>query len=171
MDTDKNTLPKRKSTRLKNFDYSSNGAYFVTICTHNKEKILWSTDIHDNVGANCVRPCDNIQLSQYGLAIKNEIEKISSVYGDIVKIEKFVVMPNHIHMIISIDTYGRTQFAPTISRIIKQFKGAVTKQIGRSIFQRSFHDHIIRNESDYLKIWNYIDTNPAKWTDDCFYIE
>ena len=163
--------PVRKPNRLKNYMYNSNGMYFITICVKDKQKILWSTDKYDNVGANCVRPCDNIQLSHYGLVIKNEIEKISSVYSDIVKIEKFVVMPNHIHMIVLIDTYGRTQFAPTISRIIKQFKGAVTKQIGRSIFQRSFHDHIIRNDADYLKIWNYIDTNPAKWNEDCFYIE
>ena len=163
--------PVRKPNRLKNYMYNSNGMYFITICIKDKKKILWSTDEYGNVGANCVRPCDNIQLSQYGLIVKNEIKKISSVYSDIVKIEKFVVMPNHIHMIVLIDTYGRTQFAPTISRIIKQFKGAVTKQIGRSIFQRSFHDHIIRNDADYLKIWNYIDTNPAKWNEDCFYIE
>ena len=110
-------------------------------------------------------------MSAFGNAVKDEIERINFVYSDIVKIDKYVVMPNHIHMIVVIDTYGRTQFAPTLSRVIKQFKGSITKQIRKSIFQKSFHDHIIRDEADYLKIWNYIETNPAKWQKDCFYIE
>jgi len=76
-------------------------------------------------------------------------------------------MPNHIHMLITIDTSGRTQFAPTVSRIVKQFKGSITKQIGYSIWQKSFHDHVVRNEEDYLHIWKYIDENPAMWTEDC----
>jgi hypothetical protein len=59
----------------------------------------------------------------------------------------------------------------SISQKIKSFKILVTKEFGKNIFQRSFHDHIIRGEKDYLKIWNYIDTNPQKWREDCFYIE
>ena len=167
----KGIFPKRKRTRLKNFDYSTNGAYFVTICVKDKQKILWSENRCNNVGANCVRPPGNLPLSAFGNAVKDEIERINFVYSDIVKIDKYVVMPNHIHMIVVIDTYGRTQFAPTLSRVIKQFKGSITKQIGKSIFQKSFHDHIIRDQADYLKIWNYIETNPAKWQEDCFYIE
>ena len=61
--------------------------------------------------------------------------------------------------------------APTISRIVQQFKGVVTKQIGYSIWQKLFHDHVIRGENDYLKIWQYIDNNPARWQADCFYTE
>ena len=60
--------------------------------------------------------------------------------------------------------------APTISRIVQQIKGVVTKQIGYSIWQKLFHDHVIRGENDYLKIWQYIDDNPAKWEEDCFYV-
>jgi len=100
-------------------------------------------------------------------------------------------MPNHIHMIIKINNdeqaadsgqiaddsgrtlndSGRTEFAPTVSRIIKQFKGSITKQIGFSLWQKSFHDHIIRDESDYMEIWNYIDKNPEKWTEDCYFVK
>ena len=72
-------------------------------------------------------------------------------------------MPDHIHMILFIDTKRRTQFAPTISRVVKQFKGAVTKQLGFSIWQKSFNDKIIRNEKAYLEIWRYIDENPIKY--------
>ena len=51
---------------------------------------------------------------------------------------------------------------PTISRVIQQMKGAITKRVGQNIWQKLYHDHVIRNEADYLKIWQYIDSNPAK---------
>ena len=73
-------------------------------------------------------------------------------------------------MIIAVDSAsGRSQIAPTISRAIKQFKGSVTKQIGYSIWQKSFYDHIIRDEADYLVKTNYIETNPLRWADDQYY--
>jgi len=80
-------------------------------------------------------------------------------------------MPNHIHIIIVLQCgeNGRPKVAPTISRIIQQFKGSISKQIGFSIWQKLFHDHIIRNEKKYQKIWEYIDTNPLKWEDDCYF--
>lgn len=131
-------LPKRKNIRLNDYNYSSNGAYFITICTKNKENLLWK-----NVGANCVRPLDQLPLSKIGIVIENEIYKLNTVYENI-KVDKYQIMPNHIHLIIFIyeDSNGRTQFAPTISRIIKQFKGSITKQIGFSIWQKSFYDRI-----------------------------
>lgn len=80
-------------------------------------------------------------------------------------------MPNHIHLIVLITASndGRTQFAPTVSRMVKQFKGAVSKEIGHSIWQKSFHDRIIRNEAEYQKIWRYIEENPLKWELDKYY--
>jgi REP element-mobilizing transposase RayT len=160
-------LPSRKPNRLEGYDYSKNGTYFITICLKDNKELLGQIDVR----ANCVRQ----QLSEHGIVVYNEILKLSETYNT-VEIRKYVVMPNHLHMIIMICDNGpipdgRTQFAPTptISRIIKQFKGSVTKQIGFSIWQRSFHDHIIRNEKDYLKIWQYIDDNPMKWQDDCYY--
>ncbi len=145
-------LPKRKNIRLNDYNYSSNGAYFITICTKNKENLLWK-----NVGANCVRPLDQLPLSKIGIVIENEIYKLNTVYENI-KVDKYQIMPNHIHLIIFIyeDSNGRTQFAPTISRIIKQFKGSITKQIEFSIWQKSFYDRIIRNEKEYQEVWNYI---------------
>ena len=122
----------------------------------NKENLLWK-----NVGANCVRPLDQLPLSKIGIVIENEIYKLNTVYENI-KVDKYQIMPNHIHLIIFIyeDSNGRTQFAPTISRIIKQFKGSITKQIGFSIWQKSFYDRIIRNEKEYQSVWNYIHNNP-----------
>ncbi|MCD7920483.1 MAG: hypothetical protein LUG45_10570 [Clostridiales bacterium] len=76
-------------------------------------------------------------------------------------------MPNHIHVILWIrqeeTPAGRTLCAPTVSRIVKQLKGAVTKQLGYSVWQKSFYDHILRNENDYLLTVQYIDENPLKW--------
>lgn len=144
---------------MNDYNYSSNGAYFITICTKNKENLLWK-----NVGANCVLPLDQLPLSKIGIVIENEIYKLNTVYENI-KVDKYQIMPNHIHLIIFIyeDSNGRTQFAPTISRIIKQFKGSITKQIGFSIWQKSFYDRIIRNEKEYQEVWNYIHNNPLKY--------
>ena len=87
-------LPKRKNIRLKEYDYSQNGAYFVTICTGGRKQLLW------RVGATCGRPQDRI-LSSIGKLVDNEIKKLSSVYEN-VSIAKSVIMPNHVHMIILI---------------------------------------------------------------------
>lgn len=105
-----------------------------------------------------------MQLSDIGIIVENEIRKLTSVY-DAVNVDKYCIMPDHIHFIISINTYenGRTQFAPTISRLIKQFKGSITKQIGRPIWQKSYYDHGIRNQQDYDEIWEYIENNPLKY--------
>ena len=156
-------LPKRKNIRLKDYDYNQSGYYFITICVKDKHELLGKID----VGTNCVRP----QLSEQGKIVEKEIAVLNSTYKD-VKVDKYAVMPNHIHMIIFITSEnGRTQFVHTISRIIKQFKGAITKKIGFSLWQPRFHDHIIRNEDEYRKIWEYVDENPIKWEDDKYYCE
>ncbi len=155
-------METRKHNRLKEYDYSENGYYFITICTAEKSKIL--CDI--SLGANCVRP--QTILSEIGKIVDENIGLLNDIYES-VQVDKYVVMPNHVHLIVVIQN-GRTQFAPTISRIIKQFKGKITKQVGFSIWQKSFYDHIIRDKNDYLRIWEYIENNPGKWAEDEYYI-
>ena len=106
---DENVLPKRKQIRIKDYDYSTPGAYFITVCTDNREKIFWS----DRRGELC-SPA-NVPLSDIGMIVDNEIKKLNSVY-DAVRVDKYCIMPDHIHFILSIDTdeNGRTQFAPTV---------------------------------------------------------
>ena len=166
-------LPVRKNIRLNHYDYSRAGCYFITMCVKDRHEMLRKIvmDTEPPVGANCVRP----QLSKYGNIVEKEISVLSETY-DTVDVIKYVIMPNHVHMIIEIDgDYGigvgdgRAQCAPTIPRIIKQFKGSITKQIGFSLWQKSFHDHIIRNEAEYQNIWRYIDENPARWEEDEYY--
>lgn len=157
MENNKKDKFRRKRIRLENYDYSSDGAYFVTVCVIRKDISLWK-----NVAANCVRQNITHELSDIGKLVDNEIQKIETIY-DSITVDKYCIMPDHIHMILFIDTKRRTQFAPTISRVIKQFKGAITKKLGFSIWQKSFNDEIIRNEKAYLEIWRYIDENPVQY--------
>ena len=158
-----NRLPQRKGIRLKDYDYSQAGYYFITICTRDKRNLFW------DVGATCGRPDQKPLLTNIGELVNREINKISFIYEN-VQINKYVIMPNHIHMIIVMfDRSGRSKTAPTISRIIQQFKGSVSKQAGFSLWQKSFYDHIIRHEEKYLEICEYIETNPIKWKEDKYY--
>ena len=159
-------LPKRLPNRIPNFDYSTPGAYFLTICLKNRRNLLW-----ESVGASIARP-QKPSLSACGLIVDRAIQEIPKHYAAIT-VDNYVVMPNHVHLLLQIQTDqdGRAMLAPTVSRVVQQMKGIVTKQLGYSIWQKLFHDHVIRNEADYLKIWEYIETNPAKWQEDCFYCE
>lgn len=152
-------LPHRKTIRVDHYNYSAPGAYFITICTANREKIFWF-DCRGDLWSPASSP-----LSEIGILVEEEIKKLNAIY-DAVHVDKYCIMPDHIHMILTIqaDIDGRTQFAPTIARVMKQFKGAITKQVGRPIWQKSFYDHVIRNQQDYREIWEYIENNPLKYT-------
>ncbi len=103
-------LPIRKCNRLNEYDYSNEGYYFITICIKDRKNILGNI----NVGENSVLPqYRNIILTKIGIRIKKEIEKIKEKYINVV-IDKYVIMPNHIHMIIIIADriIGRTEFSP-----------------------------------------------------------
>lgn len=158
--------PERRANCLPVWDYNRVGYYFVTVCTKNKAHILWAGK--GSVGATCGRPL----LSRAGLVVDAELARLSKAYPQMT-VDKAVIMPNHVHLVLKIDACsdGRPQVAPTISRAMQQFKGAVTKRVGRAIWQKSFYDHIIRDEADYLRIWEYIDENPAEWAEDEYYGE
>ena len=103
------SLPQRKSIRLKNYDYSQNGYYHITICTQGKRKLFWPDQPCEyDVGANCVRP----PLSAFGNTVEGEIGRLSNVYKT-VAVDKYVVMPNHVHIILVLDWSmgGRPQVA------------------------------------------------------------
>ncbi len=144
-----------KRRRLKDFDYAGNGSYFITFCTIQKECVLWTRDVFaDNL---------SVQLSDIGVFVQRCIEQVSSSMPS-VTVDKYVIMPNHIHMIISL-----SDSKASISGIVHFIKSQTTKHIGYSVFQHSFHDRIIRNMDEYEKIWNYIEDNPRKWNEDKYY--
>ena len=168
-------FPKRKPTRLKYYDYSQPGAYFVTICTKDKFPFLSKIIVGDGV-----LDVPQNQLSKYGKTADKYIRQMNNFY-DYINVDKYVIMPNHIHLLLSIsnneinlnDGTSRTP-SPTnshIARFVSTFKRFCNKENEKNIWQRSFHDHIIRGKDDYLKIWEYIDNNIQKWELDCFYTQ
>lgn len=169
---DKKVLPIRKQNRLKNYDYSANGAYFITICTKNRKNLFWDKNLLVFVGEDSILPPENIRLSAYGKIANQAIKAIPEHYPHI-ELLQYVVMPNHIHMILFIPCdSGRMISSPTsILTAVGQMKRHVSKKIGEAIWQRSFHDHVIRDKNDYDKIAKYIHENPAVWQYDCFYTE
>ena len=165
-------IHQRQSIRLKSYDYSKAGAYFVTICVREKECLLG-----DVVGGV-------MRLSEMGEIVREEWLKSSIIRGEI-KLDEFVIMPNHMHGIIWICNNGRGDrpVAPTeddfiqsgpssksLGSLMAGFKSAVTKRIniyrntpGLPFWQRNYYEHVIRNENDLHAIREYIQNNPLKW--------
>ena len=153
-----NNIPKRKHIRIEDYDYSTPGAYFITVCTANREKIFWS----DRRGELCSP--SNAPLSDIGMIVDHEIQKLNSVY-DSLRVDKYCIMPDHIHLLISIHNGEDTPEKRTsrIARFIGTFKRFCNKEYGENIWQGRFHDHVIRNQQDYDETWEYIANNPRKW--------
>jgi REP element-mobilizing transposase RayT len=155
-------LPIRKPNRLKGYDYSQGGAYFITICAKDRME-LFSTIIGE---ASCQV---YVELTKTGKIVDEAISRITEIY-EYVSIEKYIIMPNHIHMIALISgNSGRQVAAPTVSQIIGNLKRAVSMCVESKKKKKSYYDHIIRNDSEYLNIAEYIESNPLLWNDDCFY--
>lgn len=177
-------LPVRRSNRLPEYDYSQNGAYFVTICTEGKKNIF-GTIINGEM-----------HHTEVGKIALQQIVEISS-HRQNVEICKAVVMPNHVHILLMVRR-GMTchardqarQFGKPVSNglgmIVGAYKAAVTRMAHENaekagmtshaptnsvkIWQRGFHDHVVRNDADFRRIWTYIDENPLKWDQDCYFI-
>lgn len=162
---------RRKTTRLQHYDYSSGGYYFVTICTHEKRCLLGEID------------GGKMTLSEIGAIVEGELLKTAEIRKN-VEIDSFVIMPNHIHMIVVISE-SRTDMPPhvgtsnafskpisnSISMIINKFKGAVTKSCRGNGYhhfgwQPRFYEHVIRNEKELYAIRQYIENNPKNWEED-----
>ena len=162
-------LLKRKEIRLKEYDYSTNGAYFVTVCTKGRKQILSTICVG---GGPLDAPI--VKLTEIGKIIENNIIKMNYLYENI-KVTDYVIMPNHIHLLIKLKSNGRSGApAPTranarIPRYISTLKRFVNKQRKYDIWQRSYYDHIIRSEADFLEKQNYILSNPVKWVEDEYY--
>ena len=158
------SFPNRKSARLKEYDYSSEGAYFITMCVKDRKELL------ARIVGDDAHIVPKKHLSKYGLICDKYISNINEKYEN-VTVDKYVIMPNHIHLLLSVDgTMWASSPTKSIGSVIRSFKTMVTKEIGRSIWQRSYYDHVIRCEEDYREIWEYIDTNVLRWEKDKFYI-
>ncbi len=173
----RHAVPRRKSIRLRGYDYSQAGAYFVTICTQNRACLFG--EIVDG----------EMNLNEYGCIVMDEWIKTTEIRNEI-ELDEFIVMPNHFHAIVVITCRGTARRAPTKGRaptmerfgkpvagslptIIRAFKSAVTKRInearrssGTKLWQRNFWEHIVRNENELNRIRQYIKNNPKMWAID-----
>ena len=196
-------LQQRKPNRLKEYDYSQNGAYFITICTKNRAPILseivgggdldapWhnynAAPWHINNTTprnidNAVRKISQnntvqIKLTEYGMIAE---EYIKSMRNDKYKIiiDAYVIMPDHVHFVLTITPIvggdvpaprecnspaPRERQMQIVPRVVTWFKRFTNKSAGFDLWQRSYHDHVIRDEQDYLNICQYIADNPMRW--------
>jgi REP element-mobilizing transposase RayT len=169
----------RRSIRLPEYDYSREGAYFITLCVHNREWLFG--EIVDG----------EMRLNEYGEIMRDVWLETSTIRPN-VELSEWVVMPNHFHAIVIITRRGVLQYAPTdiptsihpklqspsqtIGAIVRGFKSAVTKRIneiratpGMPVWQRNYWEHVIRNEKSFHDIAAYIINNPSKWEMDTLY--
>ncbi|MBN1112895.1 MAG: hypothetical protein JXA53_08275 [Bacteroidales bacterium] len=176
-----------ESTRFENWDYGCNGAYFITICTYKKQNYFG--DIVDG----------KMNLSDIGNIAYKYWTEIPNHFPFVV-LDRFVIMPNHIHGIIILNkdnsvietrqclvstdiTNNKTpsekrfqnQGKGTISSIIGSYKSIVTKHVRlinpSFLWQSRFYDHVIRNNKSYLEIAEYIVLNPERWNKDCYHFK
>ena len=164
-------IHRRRSRRLKGYDYSQAGAYFITICTRNRECTFG--DVIDG----------EMLSNEAGHIVMEEWMKSADIRGEI-ELDAFAVMPNHVHGIIVITDRcrGVWPYAPTgtlrspsrtAGALVRAFKSACTLHInqmhnarGTPVWQRNYYEHVIRDEDDLNRIREYILDNPARWEED-----
>ena len=175
------TIHRRKSIRLQGYDYSQAGAYFITVCTHSRAPLFG--EIVDGV----------MVLNTAGQIVEKCWCAIPEHFPQ-VTLDEFVVMPNHVHGIITVgvnNVVGANDYLPqpskktprplqhgtsrTIGSMVRGFKIGVTRWFRantdiHAVWQRNYYEHIIRNEDAYLKIAEYIQTNPQRWETDTYYV-
>jgi len=153
-------LPVRKHPRLKNYDYSQCGCYHLVLCSKNRQPIFSYI-----IPASDATERARISLLHTGSVVEQYIQNIPLVYSG-VHLLHHVTMPNHVHLLLLLDT----EATASVSTIVRSLKRMVTKEIGTSVWQKSFYDVVIRNESMFQCEWEYIDQNPDKWLEDNLYV-
>ena len=152
------------------YDYNSSGSYFITICTKDRKCIL------SKVVGTGVPDCPKIVLLKHGIIAEKYIHQLNEFYSYI-SVENFVIMPNHIHMMVFLIEGQSGTPVPTdmnrannvLSKFVSTFKRFYNKEYGENVWQSPFNDHIIRNNKDYEEHMQYIYENPARWIYDEMY--
>lgn len=154
----------RKRNRLKEFDYGEPGSYFLTLCTHNRAVLFeWENTARNGPWQGDSPPANAIVHRWIGV--------IAQRYPNII-VEKYVVMPDHMHLLLSIVTQVDGAAVPdvmqffktmTTNEYIRMVKEGVLPRFDKHVWQKSYFDHIVRNQADFNEVCAYIDGNPAKW--------
>jgi putative transposase len=189
-------MKQRKRNRMAGYDYSQNNLYFVTSCVKNMDCCFGDVvpvgtgrdlSVHNPKIHNPDENESEMILNEYGIIAYNQLEWLEIQYPYI-ELHSYVVMPNHIHALIEIDSLKINSIHKSItsqldsenikikslSQIMGAYKTTSSKLIHQANYEefawhRSFHDHIIRDEKSYLNIVNYIENNPDRWSKDKFY--
>ena len=166
-------LKNRKTPRWRGYDYNNAGLYFITICTQNRRCIL------SRIVGTGVLDCPQINLTKYGEIADKYIKQLNEFYEHL-SIESYVIMPNHIHLILFIKQSGQSgtpvptstvRANSTFSQFISTFKRFCNKEYGENIWQSRANDHVIRDQKDYEEHLRYIRDNPKRWIYDELYSE
>ena len=155
-------MPSRKQNRLPDYDYSQEGSYFVTLCTQNRARLF---EMETPVGNGlCAVPEGNGIIHKWVRETENKFPGVV--------IDKYVIMPDHLHLIVTIKERHAGRSLPdamrffktmTTNEYIRGVKDGVVTPFDGKLWQKSYYDHVIRNQQDYNEIWEYIENNPAKW--------
>ena len=165
-------IKDRKTPRWQSFDYNCSCAYFVTLCTKDRRCVLSRI-----VGTNDPE-CPKVELTDYGQIADKYIKQLNDFY-DHIFVENYVIMPNHIHILLYIKQKEEIVIVPTsvarsnspFSQFLSTYKRFCNKEYGENIWQARAYDHIIRNKEDYEKHMKYIYENPMRWYYDELYSE
>jgi len=139
--------PERKSPRLPAYDYAAMGAYFVTVCARNRACVFGAV------------VSDEMRLNRVGRIVE-ECWSAITMHFPAVRLDPFVVMPNHVHGIVWLPRAGH---APPLPAVIGSFKSAASRAAGRPLWQRSFYDRVIRDEEELRALRQYVAQNPLRW--------
>ena len=171
-------MPSRKQNRLPDYDYSQEGSFFVTLCTQNRAQLF---EMETPVGNGLCAVPDGVgggnstthrSCPTAGNAIIHKwVQETENKFPNIA-IDKYVIMPDHLHLIVTIKERHAGRSLPDVMRFFKTMTtndyirgvkdGTLTPFDGK-LWQKSYYDHVIRNQQDYNEIWQYIENNPAKW--------
>jgi len=150
-------MPRRKTLRLRSFDYSGTGAYFITVCAHRRSPIF----------GRCAG--GELRLSGAGLAVVKCWDEIPAHFPS-VELDAFVVMPNHVHGILFLVRAGH---APPLQTVVGSFKSAAAREVnglrgtgGNPVWQRGYYERVVRSEEELEAIRQYVSDNPRGWTSD-----
>ena len=159
-----------KPNRLEGYDYGSEGVYFLTVCTDNRRNFL------SRIVARGILDAPETELTPFGRAVEEALQHLDRAWGSI-KVLKYVIMLNHIHILLHVtETCASASRMPratdaVVPKFVSSIKRFTNRSCGICLWQKSYYDHIIRDEADYLKHLRYIEDNPAKWLEDQYYME
>ena len=168
-----NDFPVRKQMRLPCWNYSSEGAYFLTLCSRNRKPIF------SHIVGRGILDAPDVCLTGVGEEIHNAVMFLSENAKGMV-FHNWVIMPNHVHILLSIVPEGvksnsasesRYPANAAIPKFVSSLKRFTNRKSGIDLWQTGYFDHIIRDDEDFIRRWRYIDNNPVAWLDDDYYPE